>query len=68
MFRRKNLPACKPEPPITCEHLLVAVIIILLFGFSFSVSILKSINENLRHEEANQGYSIPEVPIAPYSR
>ncbi len=64
--RKKDLPSPKPDPPTLLYGFLILLICVCTYGFSLTVFILNSINENLRHEETNQGYTIPQVPISPY--
>ncbi len=64
MFNRKqDYPSPKPDPPLSTSHLLVILLIVCSIGFSLSVSKLNAINAYLRHEETNQGYTVPQVPI-----
>lgn len=64
MFRRKRqLPACKPDPPTFSETCLVLLVLVCAVGFTFSLSELKSINDKLRYEERNQDYILPEIAV-----
>ena len=69
MFGKKQeYPSPKPDPPSLTDCLLIVLIVVSAIGFNLTVSNLISINEALRHDETNQGYTIPEVPISPYPR
>ncbi|MGB5768950.1 MAG: hypothetical protein WBM32_03635 [Crocosphaera sp.] len=69
MFRRNwRIPDNKPDPPVSCEVLLIGLILVCITGFSLSVSRLNAINANTAHETENQTYTVPELPIAPYRR
>ncbi len=69
MFRkRQDYPSPKPDPPSLTNCLLIILIAVCMIGLNLTVSNLISINEALRHNETNQGYTIPEVPISPYPR
>ncbi len=67
-IRKKDLHGSKPDPPASIQTLLMLLLFVCILGFSLSLSTLKSINESLKHEETNQGLTIPEVPISPYPR
>lgn len=69
MFPKKQtLPTSKPDPPILVSILLSILISTCMLGFTSIIFNLKSINDTLRQDETNQGYTIPEIPIAPHRR
>ncbi|MGB5593064.1 MAG: hypothetical protein WBM32_04700 [Crocosphaera sp.] len=51
MFRRNwRIPDNKPDPPVSCEVLLIGLILVCTTGFALSVSRLNAINANTAHE------------------
>lgn len=64
MFKKKqDLQSSKPYPPFWLHFSLVGLHFLIVWQFSFTVSTLKSINENLRQDETNQGVPLSEIPI-----